>query len=42
MTVTSGAASMGLTEPGVFAGIFQFRGMPMLSKVKSVKSAWLS
>ena len=40
--VTSGAPPMGLTEPGVFAGICQFRGTPILSKVKSVKSAWLS
>ena len=38
----SAAPSIGLTAPGVLAGIFQLRGTPMLSKVKSVNSAWLS
>ena len=38
-TVSNVAPSTGLTEFGVFAGMAQLRGTPMLSKVKSVNSA---
>jgi len=38
MGPNSEAPSMGLTEPGLFAGMAQLRGTPILSKVKSVNS----
>ena len=37
--VASAAPSIGLTAPGLLAGICQFRGIPMLSNEKSVNRA---